>query len=191
MKQVLIALLTTTINRYSKYAVNGLSKDDVVEDLTNLLDYVTDIPEESQEPITVVLNSSELQNLKRENKALEEHKMQAFKYQQQLICRIEELKNRKNELEETCVANNEIIDTQFKKINELKDTNYIWQNACNDLRDKNEGLKEMIERARRIVTLRDDTIYNLKEKLVKAKEHGLPFIDFQKIYDAAQEMEGN
>lgn len=142
MKQILIALLTTTINRYLKYAANDLSKDDVVEDLTNILDYVTDIPEESQEPITVVLNNTE----------------------------VETLKSRINELEETCIANNEVIDTQFKKIKDLKDINYMWQNTCIKLREKNEKLKEMIE---------------------KAKEPERPYIDFQKIYDAAKEMEGN
>lgn len=161
MKQVLIALLTTTINRYSLYVTRDLLRNNVIEDLTNILDYVTDIPEENQESITVVLSNAE----------------------------VEALKRRMNELEETCVANNEVIDTQFKKIKELKDSNYIWQSTCNDLKEKNENLEEMIERAR-IVALRDDTIYDLKKEIVKAKEHELPYIDFQKIYDAAQEMEG-
>ncbi len=137
MKQILIALLTTTINRYLKYAANDLSKDDVVEDLTNILDYVTDIPEENQESITAILDNTE----------------------------VEALRNRIRELEETCIANNEVIDTQFKKIKELKDSNYMWQNTCIELREENEGLKE---------------------KIVKAKEHELPFIDFQKIYDGAE-----
>lgn len=141
MKQVLIALLTTTINRYSLYVTRDLLRNNVIEDLTNILDYVTDITEENQESITVVLSNTE----------------------------VEALKRRMNELEETCVANNEVIDAQFKKIEEQKEANYMWQSACIKLREENERLKEMIE---------------------KAKEPERPYIDFQKIYDAAQEMEG-
>lgn len=137
MKQVLIALLTTTINRYSLYVTRDLLRNNVIEDLTNILDYVTDIPEENQESITVVLSNAE----------------------------VEALKRRMNELEETCVANNEVIDAQFKKINDLKGINYMWQNTCIKLREENEKLKEMIE---------------------KAKEHELPYVDFQKIYDGAE-----
>lgn len=170
MKKEIIGYITASINGYERI-INRLHTlkaspieikkyENFTNEFNDLLDYVTDIPEENQESITVVLNNTE----------------------------VETLKSRINELEETCVANNEVIDAQFKKINDLKDVNCIWQNACNDLRDKNEGLKEMVERAKRIVTLRDDTIYNLKEKLAKVKEHELPYIDFQKIYDGAKEM---
>lgn len=151
MKKEITGYITASINNYERNikrmhtlkanAIEIKKYENFANELNDLIDYVTDIPEESQEPITVVLNNTE----------------------------VETLKNRINELEETCIANNEVIDTQFKRIKEQKEANYMWQNTCIKLREENE---------------------RLKEEIVKAKEHELPYIDFQKIYDAAQEMEG-
>ncbi|NHL36666.1 hypothetical protein FDE95_08565 [Clostridium botulinum] len=48
MKQVVIALLTTTINRYSEVGGSIVSQKCVINDLTNILDYIQDIPEENK-----------------------------------------------------------------------------------------------------------------------------------------------
>ncbi|KIS22056.1 hypothetical protein [Clostridium botulinum] len=48
MKQVVIALLTTTINRYSEIGGSIVSQKCVINDLTNILDYIQDIPEENK-----------------------------------------------------------------------------------------------------------------------------------------------
>lgn len=140
MKQGITGYIVGIINNHSRIVENMKKcerqvaviayEENYINELNDLLDYVTDIPEESQEPITVVLNTTE----------------------------VETLKSRIRELEETCIANNEVIDTQFKKIKELKDSNYLWQNACIKLREENE----------------------------KVKECELPYIDFQKIYDGAE-----
>lgn len=54
IKDVVVPLLTTTINRYSDTKV--LPADAVCRELTDILEYVADLKEEDKEPITVVLS---------------------------------------------------------------------------------------------------------------------------------------
>lgn len=113
VKDVAVALLTTTINRYSdrRFAGDMIPKGMVIKDLTGILDYVADIPEDKQ-PMTVVLNSE-----------------------------AETLRERIREFEETCTDNTEIIKAQFKKIEALKEDNCKYQYACNTLREKIKSLE--------------------------------------------------
>ncbi|MHB9946936.1 hypothetical protein CF095_16370 [Clostridium botulinum] len=95
MKQMIIALLTTTINRYYEVAANTLFKRAVIKDLTNILDYIEDTPEEKQ-PITVVLNNDK---------------------------EITKLKKYIGDLEKSCECMNEIEINLSEKIGILKNEN--------------------------------------------------------------------
>lgn len=118
VKNIVVALLTTTINRYSelKFSENSIPKGMVTKDLISILDYIVDISEEDKQPITVVLNNN---------------------------TNIVELKEYIKELEEACGRNNEIIGQQWEKINKLKNDNRMWQNTCNLLREKLENMEEI------------------------------------------------
>lgn len=59
VKDIVVALLTTTINRYSELKIVNVSRDVICMDLTTILDYVGDIPEDSKRPVTVVLNEGD------------------------------------------------------------------------------------------------------------------------------------
>ncbi|GAA0061706.1 hypothetical protein [Clostridium sp. CTA-1] len=116
MKDIVVALLTTTIDRYSdlKCDRNWLPKEMVIKDLTGILDYIADLKEADKQPITVVLNDN---------------------------TNIAGLEEYIKELEETCERNNEIIGQQWEKINKLKNDNRMWQNTCNSLREKLENME--------------------------------------------------
>jgi len=92
---MLIALLTTTINRYYEAVTNTLFKKDVIKDLTTILDYIEDIPEKKQS-ITVVLNNDK---------------------------EIIKLKKYIRELEKSCECMNEVEINLSKKIETLKNEN--------------------------------------------------------------------
>lgn len=113
IKDITLALLTTTINRYSSLgdSIRAIHKEVVINDLTDILDYVTDLKEENNQPITVVLNSNG---------------------------EVEFLKKRIRELEESCETDNEVIEKQHRKIKELQNSNYRWHTLCNQLREKNK-----------------------------------------------------
>ncbi|KGI39134.1 hypothetical protein KY54_04225, partial [Clostridium tetani] len=76
-----------------------------------ILDYVTDLKEENNQPITVVLNSNG---------------------------EVEFLKKRIRELEESCETDNEVIEKQHRKIKELQNSNYRWNTLCVQLKAKNK-----------------------------------------------------
>ena len=97
IKDVVIALLTTTINRYSdlRFSGNMIPREIIIKDLTGTLDYVADIPEDKQ-PITVVLGNNE---------------------------EVERLKSYIRELEDSCENMNQVEKNLAKQIEELKDEN--------------------------------------------------------------------
>lgn len=59
VKDIVVALLTTTINRYSELKIVNVSRDVLCMDLITILDYVEDIPEDSKRRVTVVLNEGD------------------------------------------------------------------------------------------------------------------------------------
>ncbi|EJO5346409.1 hypothetical protein NRP93_000455 [Clostridium botulinum] len=91
MKDIVVTLLTTTINRYSelKFSGNSIPREMITKDLTSILDYIADISEEDKQPITVVLNHN---------------------------TNIVDSREYVRELEEACEANNEVIRQQWEKI---------------------------------------------------------------------------
>ncbi|HDK7158448.1 TPA: hypothetical protein PTV43_003655 [Clostridium botulinum] len=101
MKQVVIALLTTTINRYYEVAANTLFKRAVINDLTNILDYIQDIPEENKS--NEVLNI--FNEIVIENKVLNK-RVKDLEESCQYMCDIE-----KNQLEKM-----ELIKSENKKL---------------------------------------------------------------------------
>ncbi len=101
MKQVVIALLTTTINRYSEVAGSIVSQKCVINDLTNILDYIQDIPEGNKE--NEVLNI--FYEIVMENKALNKT-VKDLEESCQYMCDVE-----KNQLEKM-----ELIKSENKKL---------------------------------------------------------------------------
>ncbi|UJA30892.1 hypothetical protein [Clostridium sporogenes] len=71
MKQSVIALLTITINRYSEVDAHILSQKNVINDLTNILDYIEDFKEKSIEE-SITSNSLEIIQLKKYIRELED-----------------------------------------------------------------------------------------------------------------------
>lgn len=104
MKQVVIALLTTTINRYSEVAGSIVSQKCVINDLTNILDYIQDIPEGNE-----VLNI--FHEIVIENKALNKT-VKDLEESCQYMCDVE-----KNQLEkmELLKAENEDLKAKLLK----------------------------------------------------------------------------
>ena len=104
MKQAIIGYITALINRHERitselHDINVNSNEvrkckNFKDELSDLLDYVVDLEEESQEPIKIDLGNIE---------------------------QIEALKKRIRELQEVYASNSEVIGAQFKKIQELKD----------------------------------------------------------------------
>lgn len=98
MKQVVIALLTTTINRYSEVAGSIVSQKCVINDLTNILDYIQDIPEGNKpNEVLNIFNEIVMEN-KTLNKTVKE-------------------------LEESCQYMCDVEKNQLKKIELLKAEN--------------------------------------------------------------------
>lgn len=114
MKQVVIALLITTINRYSdlKCDKNWLPKEMVINDLTGILDYVADIKVEESES-NEVLNT--FYEIVMENKNLNKM-VRDLKEGCQHMCDVE-----KNQLEkmELLKAENEDLRTKLFKKGEI------------------------------------------------------------------------
>lgn len=116
IKDVIVALLTTTINRYQSIDKSMLYKPEVLNSLNIILDYVEDIPEDNSKPTTVVLCGSEN----------------------------EKLEKRIHELEESCENMCEVEKNLHNKVQTLRSDNTTWRNACNELREKNEILEERL-----------------------------------------------
>lgn len=118
VKDIVVALLTTTINRYSdlKCDRNWLPKEMVIKDLTGMLDYAADVKETDKQPITVVLNNN----------------MDITRLQEYI-----------KELEETCEDNNEVIRKQFERIKGLEFENKNLKNrlGISDELESMEGIK--------------------------------------------------
>ncbi|MBO0572781.1 hypothetical protein FDF50_16590 [Clostridium botulinum] len=111
MKQVVIALLTTTINRYSEVGGSIVSQKCVINDLTSILDYIQDIPEENKpNEVLNIFNEivMENKNLNKTVKDLEESC--------QYMCDVE-----KNQLEkmELLKAENEDLKAKLLKKGEI------------------------------------------------------------------------
>ncbi|HGG0416135.1 TPA: hypothetical protein ACJFE8_000886 [Clostridium sporogenes] len=101
MKQVVIALLTTTINRYSEVPGSIVSQKCVINDLTNILDYIQDIPEGNKpNEVLNIFNEIVMEN-KTLNKTVKELEESC-----QYMCDIE-----KNQLEKM-----ELIKSENKKL---------------------------------------------------------------------------
>ncbi|MBY6965286.1 hypothetical protein [Clostridium botulinum] len=105
MKQVVIALLTTTINRYSEVAGSIVSQKCVINDLTNILDYIQDIPEGNE-----VLNI--FHEIVIENKALNKT-VKDFEESCQYMCDVE--KNQLEKIELLKAENEDLRAKLFKK----------------------------------------------------------------------------
>lgn len=126
MKALIIGYITAVINNYTRSietlkecgASEGAIKrfETIREELNDLLDFVEDIPEWSKEPVTlnITINSNE---------------------------EVEILRKRIRELEDSCENMCEVQKNQLKRIEYLKDDNYMWQNTCNILKEKLEGNK--------------------------------------------------
>lgn len=102
IKDIVVALLTTTINRYSelRFSGNMIPREIIIKDLTGTLDYVADIPEDKQ-PVTVVLGNNE---------------------------EVERLKSYIRELEDSCENMNQVEENLAKQIEELKEENQHLRN---------------------------------------------------------------
>ncbi|APF26060.1 hypothetical protein NPD5_241 [Clostridium sporogenes] len=105
MKQVVIALLTTTINRYSEVPGSIVSQKCVINDLTNILDYIQDIPEGNE-----VLNI--FHEIVIENKALNKT-VKDLEESCQYMCDVE--KNQLKKIELLKAENEDLRAKLFKK----------------------------------------------------------------------------
>ncbi|MBA4509166.1 hypothetical protein H1057_14115 [Clostridium sporogenes] len=111
MKQVVIALLTTTINRYSEVSGSIVAQKCVINDLTNILDYIQDIPEENKP--NEVLNI--FHEIVIENKALNKT-VKDLEESCQYMCDVEKNQLKKIEL---LKAENEDLKAKLLKKEEI------------------------------------------------------------------------
>lgn len=120
MKAEITGYVTALINIYGK-RVNFNTNTKVLSDLRDLLEFVEDIPEQTNElsePITVYFNRNDEE--------------------------VAKLKSVIRELEDSCENMNEVEKNLHGKIELLMKDNKMWQKTCNELRDKNNILEEKL-----------------------------------------------
>lgn len=98
MKEIIIALLTIAVNRYERAKVDSLSKRSIINDLTDILDYVEDIQEEKINTIQTTFHENSNEELLRKRiRELEDSCENFVEVERNLL-------NRKEVLEDTIRA---------------------------------------------------------------------------------------
>jgi hypothetical protein len=154
MKQEITGYITGMINSYERtidqYEKDELPKekykkfDLVKEELSDLLDFVQNIPEEKHEPV-IINNSADFEKIKSYARKLEKINADLREENQKLTTQIkinERISRiRKKDIEEIN-ARNSVIG---QKNEQLRLDNISWQKACNELKETNEFLGEQVK----------------------------------------------
>ncbi|WP_373899309.1 hypothetical protein ACER0A_002070 [Haloimpatiens sp. FM7315] len=117
MKQAIMSYITALINVHNnalERITDRATNSNIktfINELNDLLNFIADSPEEKH--ITIILN-------KKDN---------------------ETLRKRIKELEESCENMCEVERNLHEQIKQLRADNLMWQNACNQLREKLEKLE--------------------------------------------------